>query len=293
MHLSLPTPADFHYLPTLFSHGWLVLRPNEYDEAAQTLSRIEQLSDGAVVRLRIGAGEGALSIDVDRDLTPAQQHEVERIVARMFAFDWDVQQVYAALRPHERYAWVERVGAGRMLVSPTVWEDLAKTLLTTNTTWTMTKGMVARLAALGEPHAEDGHAFPTPERIAVLTPDALNAQVRAGYRGASLHALASSIADGTFDAEALRDPSLPSTEIIRRLKGLRGFGPYAVGAMMRLLGRFDELGIDSVVRTMFKTQINGGAAATDREIAAFYAPFGQWRGLAVWLDVMRDDFPEA
>ena len=37
-----------------------------------------------------------------------------------------------------------------MLVSPTVWEDLAKTLLTTNTTWAMTKSMVARLAALGD-----------------------------------------------------------------------------------------------------------------------------------------------
>ena len=41
-------------------------------------------------------------------------------------------------------------------------------------------------------------------------------------------------------------------------------------------------------RAMFAQRYNGGAAATDREIAAYYAPFGEWKGLLVWLDVMRD-----
>jgi hypothetical protein len=40
--------------------------------------------------------------------------------------------------------------AGRLLVSPTVWEDLAKTLLTTNTTWGATVQMCRRLLTLGE-----------------------------------------------------------------------------------------------------------------------------------------------
>lgn len=293
MSILITPPCDFRYLPTIYSHGWCVLLPNSYNEATKTLSRVQALHDGSIVRLTIcPLDDGWLQVDADRALTPPQSDEIRAVVGRMLAFDWDVQVFYEALRAHPRYAWVERIGAGRMLVSPTVWEDLAKTLLTTNTTWAMTKSMAARLTALGS-GAGDLCAFPAPEQVAAYTPEALNERVRAGYRGAYLHALASVIADGSFDAEALRDPALPSTEVYRRLKSLKGFGAYAIGAMMRLLGRFDELGIDSVVRTMFKRHINSGAAATDREIAAYYEPLGQWRGLAVWLDVMREDLPEA
>jgi 3-methyladenine DNA glycosylase/8-oxoguanine DNA glycosylase len=176
-----------------------------------------------------------------------------------------------------------------MLVSPTVWEDLAKTLLTTNTTWAMTKSMVARLAALGDPGPDDTRAFPEPTQIAAYEPDSLTQHVRAGYRGAYLHELATRIASGELAVEAWRDPALSSLEVYKALKQIKGFGDYAAGAMMRLLGRFDQLGLDSVCRAMYAQRYNAGVAATDREIAAYYEPFGIWRGLVVWLDVMKED----
>jgi 3-methyladenine DNA glycosylase/8-oxoguanine DNA glycosylase len=112
--------------------------------------------------------------------------------------------------------------------------------------------------------------------------------VRAGYRGAYLHELATRIAAGEVDVEAWRDPALPSAEVYKALKRLKGFGDYAAGSMMRLLGRFDQLGLDSVCRTMYAQRHNAGNAASDREIAAYYEPFGIWRGLVVWLDVMQE-----
>ena len=102
-----------------------------------------------------------------------------------------------------------RRGAGRLLKAPTVWEDLVKTLLTTNTTWAMTRQMVGRLVTLGAAHA-DGHAFPTPEQVAALTPDALNDHVRAGYRGAYLHDLAVAIVEGRVDVEGWYNSDLPN-----------------------------------------------------------------------------------
>ena len=36
--------------------------------------------------------------------------------------------------------------------------------------------------------------------------------------------------------------------------------------------------------------ITGIAAKDDREIAAYYQLFGQWRGLVQWMDVMEDYF---
>src|SRR5690606_14972913 len=105
----------------------------------------------------------------------------------------------------------------------------------------------------------------------------------------SLHALALDIAEGRLDPEQWRDPALSGQQVYEAILSLKGFGPYAAGAMMRLVGHFDELGLDSVCRAAYRRLWKDGAAATDREIAAHYAPFGRWRGLAVWMDVMRED----
>jgi 3-methyladenine DNA glycosylase/8-oxoguanine DNA glycosylase len=282
---TLPAPPDFHFLSTVNSHGWCVLAPFSYDERG-TLTRVQKLRSGRIVRFDARDGNPGLTVISDTALTKSQQREVGAVIARCFSFDHDLSPFHDLIHEHPTYAWIEAVGAGRMLVSPSVWEDLAKTLLTTNTTWAMTKGMVSRLATLGE-GLDDAYAFPEPERIAALDPDALNQHVRAGYRGAYLHELATDIAAGTLDVEAWRDPALPSGEVYRALKQIKGFGDYAAGAMMRLLGRFDQLGLDSVCRAMYAQRYNGGQPATDREIAAYYEPFGAWRGLVVWLDVMR------
>ncbi|MEP6987358.1 MAG: hypothetical protein ABI970_17265, partial [Chloroflexota bacterium] len=72
------------------------------------------------------------------------------------------------------------------------------------------------------------------------------------------------------------------------VKALKGFGDYAAGSMLKLLGHFDRLATDSVCRAVYKDSINKGAAAVDdKEIAAYYQPFGQWRGLVQWMDVIE------
>lgn len=284
----LETPADFRYLPTLLSHGWCVLHPFGYSEP-DTLHRVQQLSDGTITAFDVREISGVLTVTTHENVTPEQQQEIGAVMARVLSFDHDLTPFYAAVRDLPEYDWIAAAGAGRMLVSPTVWEDLAKTLLTTNTTWTMTKGMVARLVTLGTPAGRNRHVFPTPEQIAVYDPQTLNQQVRAGYRGAYLHELATAIASGQIDPETFRDPSLSSAEVYKALKRIKGFGDYAAGAMMRLLMRFDQLGLDSVCRTMYAKRFNGGSPASDREIAAYYDAFGEWRGLAVWMDVMREE----
>ncbi len=288
---TLSTPADFRFLPTVLSHGWCRLPPFACAENPLRLWRTEKLSDGTITHFEVfEAAHGRnLHVSSRADLTLKQQAEIGSIIARCLSFDHSLLVFHERIQAYAAYRWIAQVGAGRMLCSPGVWEDLAKTLLTTNTTWAMTIGMVTRLAALGEPAPESGHSFPTAEQIAALAPEALNQQVRAGYRGAYLHAVATAIASGALDVEAWRDPAMPSAEVYRAIKRIKGFGDYAAGAMMRLLGRFDQLGLDSLCRGMYAQRYNGGTPATDREIAAYYAPFEEWRGLVVWLDVMRDD----
>src|SRR5215213_197763 len=147
----ISTPPDFRYLPTVLSHGWCVLHPFSYDEAG-TLSRIQKLSDGQIVRFDVRADttSSGLIITSEAKLTRKQQQEIGTVVARVLSFDHDLTPFHDLIRAHPTYGWIETAGAGRMLVSPTVWEDLAKTLLTTNTTWAMTKSMVARLVTLSD-----------------------------------------------------------------------------------------------------------------------------------------------
>ena len=106
--------------------------------------------------------------------------------------------------------------------------------------------------------------------------------------------LATRIANSDLEVESWRDPALSSDEAYKRLKSLKGFGDYAAGNMLRLLGHFDRLATDSVCRTVYKDRINKGlAAADDKEIAAYYQPFGAWCGLIQWMDVVEDYFQSA
>jgi len=287
--LAILVPASFRFVPTVLSHGWYQLPPFRYDAGTSVLSRPHQFRDGGLARLHIQDGEAPATVDVTIDggkLTKARRDEVTAVVTACLGLTHDLAPFYRLVRRKPAYRWVEKAGGGRLLASPTVWEDLAKTLLTTNTTWTSTKHTVKRLVTLGVPFDGD-HAFPTPERIAAMTVLDFHTHVRAGYRSDYLHRLATKIVSGEHAVESWRSAVLPGDELFRQLKAIRGFGDYAAGSMCRLLGRFDRLGLDSVCRAAFR-RLNDDTPATDREIAAYYEPFGEWAGLALWMDVIKD-----
>ena len=82
-----------------------------------------------------------------------------------------------------------------MLQSSSVFEDVVKTVCTTNCAWSGTLRMVNALVEhLGDPAAGGvgplTNAFPTPEQMAVTPESFYRDVVRAGYRGAYLIALA-------------------------------------------------------------------------------------------------------
>ena len=108
-----------------------------------------------------------------------------------------------------------------MIRSPTVFEEVVKTICTTNCTWSATLRMVSALVEhLGEPGASAdgpfGRAFPTPEAMAKAKVAFYKDVVRAGYRGQYLQSLARSVASGKLDLESLARAStkeLPDEEV--------------------------------------------------------------------------------
>jgi N-glycosylase/DNA lyase len=293
--ITVPTPADFRFIPTVFSHGWYQLPPFRYDAENRALARVHRFGDAGIVRLRMSDGGARRGVDVSIDgcgrLTRRLREDVERVVRTCLNPDRDLLPFYSSVRRRPEYRWVEELGAGRMLVSPTVWEDMAKTLMTTNTTWAGTVQMCRRLVTLGDPFDESEHSFPTPERVAAMSVEALNGHVRAGYRSAYLHLLASAIVEGRLDLESWRHRPLTSDDLFKRIRTQKGFGDYAAGSLCRLLGRFDRLGLDSSCRANFRAR-KGGEPCTDKAIADHYEPFGEWCGLALWMDVMKDHLIE-
>ena len=57
--------------------------------------------------------------------------------------------------------------------------------------------------------------------------------------------------------------------------------------LLKLIGRYDGLALDSWTRAQFARARNNGRVASDKKIARFYARFNSWRGLVLWCDMTR------
>jgi 3-methyladenine DNA glycosylase/8-oxoguanine DNA glycosylase len=277
---------------TLVSHGVASLPPSELDEAARVLTVTVPLRGAKPRTIRIRAGRrGKARVEI---LGPAPgdriKQRVREVVARTLNLDEDLSTLYAAATEDSELSWIVG-GAGRMFRSPTVFEDVVKTICTTNTTWSATERMVGALVSeLGEESAGRlGRAFPTPAVMAKASDLFYRDVVRAGYRGAYLKTLATDVAAGALDLEELRSATpdeLPDDEVLARLLALPGVGPYAAAHVMMLLGRHSLLILDSWTRPKY-ARLNGRKAA-DRQIERRFRGYGPYAGLAFWLFLTRD-----
>ena len=81
---------------------------------------------------------------------------------------------------------------------------------------------------------------------------------------------------------------MPTDKLKREMKGVKGVGDYAAENLLKLVGRYDCLALDSWVRGKFARTRNGGRKTADKKIERYYSRFKTWRGLALWCDKTRD-----
>jgi 3-methyladenine DNA glycosylase/8-oxoguanine DNA glycosylase len=280
-------PVDL--LRTLLSHGFVELPPMRLDEDRPELE-VTLAVDGARPRtVVIGPGRRGHARIAISGRTPAKRG-LEPLLARVrhvLRLDEDLSEFYALVAIDPDLSWTG-IGAGRMIRSPSVFEDVVKTICTTNTAWSATKRMVTGLVeGLGEPAVgSDRHAFPTPAAMAKAGPAFYRDVVRAGYRGAYLKKLATDVDAGRIDLEELGSPELADDEVAERLLALPGVGPYATAHMMMLLGRYSRLILDSWTRPKY-ARLNG-RKASDETIERRFRRYGPYAGLAFWLYLTRD-----
>ena len=276
-------PVDF--ARTIVSHGVAELPPNRVDLAGRTLETTLPIRRGGALTVRVGAYGRKLRLE---PVAGSYDKKLTETVAHMFRLDEDLSGFYALVREDSELSWCA-TGAGRMLRAPTVFEDIVKTICTTNTAWSGTRRMTAALVDnLGIEAPGGGRTFPSAEAMASVEESFYRDVVRAGYRGPYLRTLAADVAQGRIDLEELNDPELPDEEVVARLLALPGVGPYAAAhVMLTSLSRYSRLVLDSWTRPTYVKLAGARSTLKDATIERRFKRYGEWAGLAFWLYLTR------
>ncbi len=298
MKFTLPARKPFNFTSVVNSHGWCQLAPFSYDENENILCYTLQLSNGRVIELKLREAEDGINVETEK-LDRAEQKEVKEKVTWMFGLDMDFSRFYTASRGEPKLRRVKQRSLGRVLRSPTVFEDVIKTILTTNTLWGATKNMTRKLvdkfgahlhlrqvqvsSTATPPLSATNKAFPTPASIAASSPEVLKEAIRVGYRAPAIHQLAVHVASGQLDLESLKTSSLPTLELRKHLLTINGVGPYAAANLLMILGRHDFIPIDSYALKMVSHEWYKGEPITAREVEKQFEKWGEFKGLAFWF----------
>ena len=289
MELKIPTPQNFSFRRTVASHGWYQLPPFALDTAKWELSRVIDVGPKPPVTIFLTARKTHVRVNTSRSLAKAEAAIVLRDARHILRLDDDLGAFYLATTDDPEFSWIGEQGAGRLLRSPTVYEDLVKMICTTNCSWALTLKMVNGLVDnLGRETNDGRRSFPNAEAMAAMPLKFFVDEVRAGYRAPYLKELAERVASGELNVEEWLSSDLPTRDLVKQIKGVKGAGDYAAENLLKLLGRYDGLALDSWTRARFFAIRNNGRKANDKKIARYYARFNEWRGLALWCDVTRD-----
>lgn len=288
MQLTIKTPPDFNFHRTVLSHGWCELLPFELDRANWILTRVLDLGRTKPITAKISSTKSGIRVALSRAIGERDQKKIIRDVRHILRLDDDLNQFYGLISRDADFSWIASEGAGRLLRSPTVFEDLVKMICTTNCSWALTEKMVTGLVnELGRTSDDGRKSFPDARTMAEQSVEFYRDRIRSGYRAPYLKELAHRVTAGEIDVERwlVSEASLP--ELIKEMKGVKGVGNYAAENVLKLVGRYDGLALDSWTRAQFNKIRNQGRPATDKKISRFYARFGSWRGLVLWCDVTR------
>lgn len=320
--LTIRPPADYDLARDVCSYGYFLLAPNHWDPETRSFFRVLTLPDGATtcritqpVRKQDGTRPGrktgpssrkpttsnstqgpklahgsrpdspTLRVVFDRSLTRPEQAQAREQIRRMLSLDTtetDSREFHKADR-----RW-KKSGRARLFRSPTLFEDIVKTVTSCNVAWPSTINMNSRLCeVLGARSPSGGHAFPTPARLARTRAPTLRSRCRVGYRDQRLIDLARLYNKGHIDEARLTDPGTTDDDAFRFLLTLPGIGPYAAGNIMQLLGRYSRLALDTESVRHGKSVL--GYTGTDRQILkqleAHYEPFGDHKFRSYWFEL--------
>jgi len=287
---SLTAPKNFNFRSVLHSHGWSDLEPFRVSDDDTTLRTVISLSSTKHAVVLLSSSDSKIHVAAE-SMTALKKQEKESIqndIRSMLRLDDSLDKFYALCRKEKHLRWVPVIGGGRMLRSATVFEDIVKMICTTNCSWSLTKIITNNLTTkLGSHICDNIYSFPPPEVIASKTEKWLRKETSSGYRAPYLLELSERIASGKLSVEHLRTETMTTDQLYKFLRSIKGVGHYAAGNLLKLLGHYDYLGIDSWIRSQFSEIHKKGRKVSDSAIEKHYACYGKWRGLVCWMEMTK------
>ena len=288
--LSLNAPANFNFRSLLYSHGWSDLEPLKVSDDDKELRMVISFSSTkhAVVRISVQHSKIQIAVESKTSLKNGEEPVLKNIIRSMFRLDDSLNEFYSLCKKEKHLQWIPAIDGGRMLRSATVFEDIVKMICTTNCSWALTKIIINNLTTkLGSHIGNEIYSFPTPEAIASKTEKWMRKETSSGYRASFLLELSKRVASGRLSVEHLRTESMTTEELYKFLRSIKGIGHYAAGNLLKLLGHYDYLGIDSWIRSRFCEIHRNGRKVSDKKIEKHYAHYGKWRGLVCWMEMTK------
>ena len=299
--LTLQVPSDYSLVRDCCSYGYFLLAPNRWDVVSQSLSRVLTLPERsvfAVVNQPGGAGS-ALRVVVWPDevaLSAAERAAIREALTRMLRLDEGVEALRAFHRLDPRW---KKSGRGRLFRSPSMFEDVIKTVTNCNVTWHGTVQMNRHICEALGPRVKftvrgierTEYGFPSAKKVASTRVQTLRARCRVGYRDARIVELGKLFAKppgkGGFDQAMAADPVTPDDVVREALIDLPGIGPYAAANILQLLGRFGHLPLDteSVRHGTTVLKFRGSSKAIMERVQRHFAPFGEHAFRSYWFEL--------
>ncbi len=283
--LSIPTPARFDLESAVCRYGYYQLAPNVWDKPKRALHRPLRCGDRTVVMTRTTQSRDGQKLRVvcDRRVSRLQAHAIKRQITRMLRLEEDFAGWYR-VNPNARQR-----GDARLFRSPTLFEDMIKTITVCNVTWSTTILMNRLLCE----HVGKG-AFPTARQLANYGAVALKANCKVGYRAERIVRLARDVCDGTIELDWFETTDAPTDAVFEALRAIYGFGDYAAANVLQHVCRYDRLAIDSETYRHFREvhqvatpRDSAGLRRLHRKIEAHYAKFTPYQFLAYWFELWR------
>lgn len=286
MRIQISAKPPFSLQSVINSHGWVRLAPFSSISNDNGLGYILQLQSGSVLQLEINSKDDGVAVDLEFPVSDSETDEIKQAVTWMLGLDQDFSDFYILAVQEPKLAHVVENAQGRVLRSPTLFEDTIKTILTTNTAWSGTIRMAQSLVdQFGSRLNTDSdlRAFPNPAQIASSNERTLRDETRLGYRSPYVLNLAREIASGDLDLEGLKSTDLPTQELRRNLLAIKGVGNYAAANLLMLLGHYSYLAIDSWALKVVSHEWYQDEAIGPEEVEGKFERWGKWKGLAYWL----------
>ena len=278
---------DPHF--AVISHGWASLAPlHRKDDCSFIWSAVLPDAGPTCVKVswqrqrrRVRASlKGRLSIS-------SVDHTFLRVSLRwMFRADESFVDFWIACKNSPLKVACE-MRAGALLRSASIFEDIVKTMCTTNCHWRNTKRMVSGLCvSLGKPcdlgGAEVVFSFPDCHDIALARMSKLKG-IGLGYRAEYLKKFACNVKSGKCDLNHITE--IREANILReKLLVIKGIGPYAAHHIMMLLGHYDCIPCDSEVAAYLGLRARTSVKKIERTATARYGRWGRFSFLAYKLE---------